>query len=70
MEIQVGDVIKLKNKPERLFGALKVLEIKSDYAVCTYYLLYKDLIGYERPTALIPTKSSFPLKDLTLCTTN
>lgn len=70
MKIQIGDAVKSKNKIDRLFGALKVIDIEGDHAVCIYYLLDKNLDGDERPTALIPTESSFLLEELTLLSTN
>ncbi|MGG9971194.1 hypothetical protein ACQ33O_05300 [Ferruginibacter sp. SUN002] len=70
MKIQIGDAVKSKNKIDRLFGALKVIDIEGDYAICVYYLLDKDLNGDERPTALIPTESSFLLEELTLISIN
>ena len=66
MTIEVGDTVQTVNKPARLFGALRVLSIEGEYALCSYYLLDKDPQGDERPNELITTESKFPLKDLTV----
>lgn len=64
MIIEIGDTVQTTNKPPKLFGALKVISIEGDNALCSHYLLDKDPQGYERPNELNPTKSLFPLKDL------
>ena len=66
MNIEIGDTVQTVNKPARLFGALKVIDIVGDNAICVYYLLDKDINGDERPTSMSPTEGSFPLADLTI----
>ena len=66
MNIEIGDTVQTVNKPTRLFGALKVIDIVGDNAICVYYLLDKDINGDERPTSMSPTEGSFPLADLTI----
>lgn len=64
MEIEIGDTVQLKDKI--VFGGLTVLAIEGDNALCSYYVLDKPLDGPERPEALIPEQSYFPLKDLVI----
>jgi len=64
--IKVGDIVYAKNKPKNQFGALQVIEINSENAICSLYLLDKDPSGYERPTKVIPTFETFSIKDLEL----
>jgi hypothetical protein len=66
MEIKIGDRVSPTNKPEFLFGALLVTEIVGENALCSYYVLDKDIKGNERPSVRIETKGWFPLKDLTI----
>ena len=66
MNIEIGDTVQTINKPARLFGALKVLDIVGDDAICEYNLLDKDINVNERPTSMSPTESCFPLADLTI----
>ncbi len=66
MNIEIGDTVQTINKPARLFGALKVIDIVDKNAICVYYVLNKDINGDERPTSMTPTEGSFPLADLTI----
>jgi hypothetical protein len=66
MEIKIGDRVSTANEPEFLLGALLVIEIVGENAICSYQVLDKDPKGDEKPSAVYTNEGLFPLCDLTI----
>ncbi len=62
MEIEVGDIVQLKDKT--VFAGLTVVAIEGENAICKFYVPNEPLDGAKRPSALVQEEGVFPLEDL------